>query len=154
MPENKLKKVSGQKTSRLDTPTLYNVQRDQNPPAQFMLDWKAEAGYRGLTENDDIHLRMYALSQSQDVALADGDPPQNKPGNPKKLGYVLMHRAAPDLNSTFVSVIEPYKQNPFIKSVKRLDDGKGTEVAIQVELADGTIGLYTLQFRFTKSRLI
>ncbi len=117
---------------------LYNVQRDQNPPAQFMLDWKAEAGYRGLTENDDIHLRMHALSPAQDVALADGDPPQNKPGNPTKLGYVLMHRAAPDLNSTFVSVFEPYQQNPFIKSVKRLDDGKGTDVTIQVELADGT----------------
>ncbi|MEI6750756.1 MAG: hypothetical protein WCM93_16490 [Bacteroidota bacterium] len=36
-------------------------------------------------------------------------------------------------------MIEPYKQNPFIKSVERLDDGKGTEVAIQVELADGTV---------------
>jgi len=118
---------------------LYNVRRDQNPPDQFMLDWKAEAGYRGITEMDDIHLRMYALSQSKDVVLADGDPPQNKPGNPKKLGYVLIHRADTDLNSTFVSVIEPYKQNPFIKSVKRLDDGKGTEVAIQVELVDGTV---------------
>lgn len=117
---------------------LYNVQRDQTPPAQFMLDWKAEAGYRGLTENDDIHLRMYALTPSQDVALADGDPPQNKPGNPKKLGYLLMHRSAPNLSSTFVSVFEPYKKSPFIKSVKRLDDGKGTEISLQVELADGT----------------
>ncbi len=117
---------------------LYNVQRDQNPPAQFMLDWKAEAGYRGVTEKDDIHLRMHALSPAQDVALADGDPPQNKAGNPLKLGYLLMHRAAPNLSSTFVSVFEPYKQNPFIKSVKRLDDGKGTDVTIQVELADGT----------------
>jgi len=128
---------------------LYNVQRDQNPPAQFMLDWKAQAGYRGLTESDDIHLRMYALTPSQDVALADGDPPQNKPGNPHKLGYVLIHRAATDLSSTFVSVLEPYKHTPFIKSVKRLDESSIThnsslithnsnEVTIQVELADGT----------------
>jgi oligo-alginate lyase len=118
---------------------LYNVRRDNNPPDQFMLDWKAEAGYRGLTEKDDVHLRMYALSKSNDIALADGDPPQNKPGNPKKLGYVLMHRAATDLNSTFVSVIEPYQNKPFIKSVKRLDDGKGKEVAIKVERVDGSI---------------
>ena len=118
---------------------LYNVRRDQNPPPQFMVDWKAEAGYRGLTEKDDVHLRLYALSQSQDVALADGDPPQNKPGNPVKLGYLLIHRAASDLNSTFVSVIEPYQTNPFIKSVKQFDNGKGTEVAIQVEMVNGSI---------------
>lgn len=117
---------------------LYNVSRDKKPPKQFMLDWKAEEGYRGIVSNDDIHLRMYALTQSHDVALADGDPPQNKPGNPKKLGYVLMHRAAPELNSTFVSVLEPYKKNPFIKSVNRLDIGKDTEVVIIIEMTDGS----------------
>lgn len=118
---------------------LYNVRRDMNPPKQFMLDWKAQAGYRGLTEKDDIHLRLHALNESKDIALADGDPPQNKPGNPQKLGYLLAHRAAPDLSSTFVSVLEPYEQNPFIKSVKRLDNGQGTEIAIQVEHTDGSI---------------
>ncbi len=118
---------------------LYNVKRDQDPPVQFMLDWKAEAGYRGLTEKDDIHLRMHSLSQSQDVALAEGDPPQNKPGNPRKLGYVLMHRYGTDLNSTFVNVIEPYKKFPFIKSIRRLDKVNGPEIAIQIELKDGTI---------------
>ncbi|HEY8659833.1 MAG TPA: heparinase II/III family protein [Hanamia sp.] len=118
---------------------LYNVRKDENPPGQFMLDWKAETGYRGLTEKDDVHLRMYALSQSQDVALADGDPPQNKPGNPKSLGYVLIHRAGTDLNSTFVSVFEPYRNKPFIKSVMRMDDGTGAQVAIKVEKIDGHI---------------
>ncbi len=116
---------------------LYNVKKDLNPPTQFMLDWKAEAGYRGLKENDNIHLRMYSLSQSDDIALADGDPPQNKPGNPKKLGYVLMHRKGTDLNSTFVSVIEPYRNQPFIKSVKRIDNGRGNEVALEIEHVNG-----------------
>jgi hypothetical protein len=118
---------------------LYNVKRDDTPPRQFMLDWKTEAGYHNVGPNDDIHLRMYALSQSNDIALADGDPPQNKAGNPKTLNYVLMHRAAPNLSSTFVAVIEPYRKSPFIKSVKRLDDGKGDEVYIQVEHVDGSI---------------
>lgn len=118
---------------------LYNVQRDLNPAKQFMLDWKAEAGYRGLTEKDDVHLRMYALSQSQDVALADGDPPQNKEGNPKTLGFVLMHCTGNELNSTFVNVLEPYQKNPFIRSVKRLDDGKGRQVALEVEHTDGKV---------------
>ncbi len=118
---------------------FYNVRKDMSPPSQFMLDWKAEAGYRGLTEKDNVHLRMYALSQSDDIALADGDPPQNKPGNPKQLGYVLMHRKGSDLQSAFVSVIEPYKQQPFIKSVKRIDNGKSSEIAIQVEHINGNV---------------
>lgn len=118
---------------------LYHVKRDAAPPKQFVLDWKAEAGYHNVGLKDDMHLRMHALSQSDDVALADGDPPQNKAGNPKTLNYVLMHRTAPDLNSTFVTVIEPYRKIPFIKSVKRLDKGKGDEVYIQVEHVDGSI---------------
>ncbi|MBE9665498.1 heparinase II/III family protein [Mucilaginibacter boryungensis] len=118
---------------------LYNVKRDPHPPAQFILDWKANAGYRGLTAQDDVHLRMYALNQCNDVALADGDPPQNKAGNPENLGFVLMHRSGNELNSTFVSVIEPYEHSPFIKSVKRLDDGKGSDISIQVEKTDGSM---------------
>ncbi len=118
---------------------FYNVRKDIRPPAQFMMDWKAETGYRGLTEKENVHLRMYSLNQSDDIALADGDPPQNKPGNPRKLGYVLMHRKGTDLNSTFVSVIEPYKHQPFIRSVKRIDDGNNQEIALQIEHMNGNI---------------
>jgi hypothetical protein len=53
---------------------LYNVKKDEQPPANFMVDWKAEEGYRGITSEDNIHLRMYAMTASDDVALADGDP--------------------------------------------------------------------------------
>jgi hypothetical protein len=118
---------------------LYNVKKDEHPPANFMVDWKAEAGYRGIMDKDNIHLRMYAMTPSNDVALADGDPPQNKPGNPKTLGYVLMHRTGTDLNSTFVSVFEPYRVKPFIKSVQRLDNGKEDQVVIKVEKINGDI---------------
>jgi len=118
---------------------FYNVQRDQSPPPAFIIDWKTETGYRGTTADDNLHLRMHALSKVNDVALADGDPPQNKPGNPKKLGYVLMHRKGEDLNSTFISVFEPYKQNPFIKSVKRIDNGDESQIALLIEHTNGSI---------------
>jgi hypothetical protein len=118
---------------------LYNVRKDERPPANFMVDWKVEEGYRGVKDKDDIHLRMYAMTPSNDVALADGDPPQNKPGNPKTLGYVLMHRTGSDLNSTFVSVFEPYRVKPFIKSVQRLDNGNEDQVVIKVEKINGDI---------------
>ena len=118
---------------------FYNVKKDLNPPANSMLDWKVETGYRGLKAGENIHLRMYSLTQSNDIALADGDPPQNKPGNPKKLGYVLMHRKGENLNSTFISVFEPYKENPFIKSVKRIDNGDESQIALKIELSNGSI---------------
>lgn len=118
---------------------LYNVRKDSMPAEQFTVDWQVDPGYRNVKATDDIHLKMHALSPSHDVALADGDPPQNKPGNPEKLGYVLIHRAAENLSSNFVSVIEPYKKKSFLKSVKRLDDGKGREVVIQAELENGEV---------------
>lgn len=116
---------------------LYNVRRDSLPPSNFVLDWNAEEGYRGLS--GDVHLRMHVLNQYDDVALADGDPPQNKPGNPKRLGYALLHRAGEDLKSTFVSVIEPYRGKPGIRSVQRMDDGQGNHVALRIEREDGGI---------------
>ncbi|MDR6783929.1 enamine deaminase RidA (YjgF/YER057c/UK114 family) [Pedobacter africanus] len=118
---------------------LYNVQRDNQPPGQFMIDWKVDPSYRGMKAGEDTHLRMHALSAVQDVTLADGDPPQNKPGNPKTLGYVLMHRQGENLNSNFVSVLEPYQHNPFLKSLKRLDDGKDNKVALKIELLNGEV---------------
>ncbi|SKB30585.1 heparinase II/III domain-containing protein [Daejeonella lutea] len=116
---------------------FYNVKKDLNPAGQFMIDWKAEPGYRTIKAEDNVHLRMYSLTQSKDVALADGDPPQNKPGNPKKLGYVLMHTEGDKLKSNFVSVIEPYKHKPFIKSVKRLATSSEDQIALQIEHTNG-----------------
>ena len=116
---------------------LYNVERDLAPPAMFSLDWKAAPGYRGL--NEEIHLRLHALGQYDDVALADGDPPQNKPGNPQRLRYALLHRSGSDLTSTFVSVIEPNREKPFIRSVKRLNNAGDGYVALKIERVDGLI---------------
>lgn len=118
---------------------LYNVKKDGAPPAAFVVDWKAAEGYRGITDKDDIHLRMHAMTSCNDVALADGDPPQNKPGNPKTLNYMLMHRSGTDLNSTFVSVLEPYRGKPFIKSVQRIDNSDEETIIIKVEKTDGRI---------------
>lgn len=112
------------------------MKRDASPSAQAVIDFKVADGYRGITAADDIHLRMYALTKVDDVALADGDPPQNKPGNPKTLPYVLMHRAGKNLNSTFVSVFEPYKKQSFIKSVTNISENDST-VAVKIELMDG-----------------
>src|SRR5690606_34990757 len=64
------------------------------------------------------------------------DPRQNKPGNPKQLGYALLHRNGPDLSSIFVSVIEPYQKQPFIKAVTRMDNGDNQAVVLKIEHID------------------
>ncbi len=118
----------------------YHVRRDARPPVAFTLDWKAQAGYRGLAAADDVHLRFHSLTALNDVALADADPPQNKSGNPRRLGYALLHRRGPPgLASMFVSVIEPYRATPFITAVTRLEAGADDQVVLRLQLADGTL---------------
>lgn len=121
---------------------LYQVARDAAPPAQWLADWQVPEGYRGAKAADDLHLACHHLTACDEVALAYGDPPQNKPGNPRNLRYLLARRTGPaGLASTFVSLLEPYRTEPLIASVQRLDTGPDAEgfdsVAARVQLADG-----------------
>jgi hypothetical protein len=81
------------------------------------------------------------LSEVDDAAIAHGDPPRNKPGNPRRLRYVLAHRARP--RSLFVSVVEPYGDRRHLKRVERIDLGLGPEdltaAAVRVETVDGRV---------------
>jgi oligo-alginate lyase len=40
---------------------------------------------------------------------------------------------------SFVSVFEPYKEKPFIKSVKRIDNGDELQIALEIEHINGSI---------------
>ena len=90
---------------------------------------------------DDIHLRYHSLSQLDDVAVGDMQPPQNKAGNPEWLRYVLARRTGQDLTSTFAGVVEPYTAQPNITAVERLvlenAPAECQAVAVKVTLADG-----------------
>ena len=68
----------------------------------------------------DVHLRLTMLGSVNDVALADGVPPQNKVGNPKDLRYLIAHRSGTSMDSLFTSIIEPYKGESFINSITPL----------------------------------
>jgi hypothetical protein len=128
---------------------LKNVERQSQPPENFVLDWKAETGYRGVTEKDDLHLRIHVAGGSRltDIALADGVAPQNKEGNPEKIRYALLHRKAEAtghgkgaLATQFVSVMEPWKARPFIRQVSRFAMGDASTsdvVGLKVDFANG-----------------
>ncbi|MCK5802983.1 MAG: heparinase II/III family protein [Lentisphaeria bacterium] len=120
---------------------LAEVERDSAPSATWWIDWQVQAGYRGARKEDNTHLRLWDVSGVDDVALANGEPPQNKAGNPRWTRYCLTHRKGNDLTTTFVSVIEPYQGAPTITSVERLQipgmPVHGGPVALRIRLADG-----------------
>jgi len=124
---------------------LKNVERDDAPAAQFSVDYDIEDPRR-LNPEDDIHLRLTMLGGVDDIALADGVPPRNKPGNPASLKYVIAHNGGENISSLFTSVIEPYKEQRFVRSIAAVPVAEGgvpvpegsLEVrAVKVELANG-----------------
>ena len=121
---------------------LGNVERDDNPPKGFTVDWKGQVGWRGIAEGDNIHVRYHSLSELDDIALADGEPPQNKAGNPRWLRYLLARRHGDNLRSVFTGIIEPYTDTPAIREARRLavsgENGDNMAVAVRVTLEDGT----------------
>ncbi|WP_216853791.1 heparinase II/III domain-containing protein [Phytoactinopolyspora halotolerans] len=123
---------------------LGNVERDEAPPSAFSVDWSVVDTY-DVGAPEDLHLRMHALHDADDVALADGVPPRNKPGNPESLRYVISHRhSEEELVSQFISVLEPYVGTASIAAVERVEvtaiDGAVADhevAAVKVDLADG-----------------
>jgi len=100
---------------------LKNVSRAANPEKGFRVDWDIADTWKTFTNpDDDVHLSLTMLTDVDELALADGIPPQNKPGNPKSLRYMLAKRSGKDLDSNFVSVIEPYVSEHTVKSVEEV----------------------------------
>lgn len=112
---------------------LYDVRRDASPRRSCAVTWTVKDTWKVLDEPKDIRLRINLLSPPGEVVLAHGDPPQNKPGNPRRLTYIVCPNECPD--STFVSVIEPYSGDRSIRSIERED--RGDTVIVTVRLASG-----------------
>lgn len=123
---------------------LKNVERDLAPGKAFSVDWQIADTWGALPQEEDIRLRLTMLGDFDEVALADGIPPQTQPGNPLSLRYLIAHRHGRNLNSLFASVIEPYNGQRSLTSVESASVyANGVEVndteakAIKVTLMDG-----------------
>ncbi len=121
---------------------LFDVARSgAKVDGQYTVDWKIEDLRGRIAAGKEPHLRVHALTPCDEVALASGQPPQNKSGNPKSLRYLIQSRLGTDVNSQFVSVIEPYEKTPFIKSVRRLkvehSADEDSVAAVAIDLVDG-----------------
>ncbi len=122
---------------------LYDVQRDKQPPPVFTLDYKAEDRRKRILPDTEPHLRLTCLTPCAEAALAHGDPPQNKAGNPRNLAYAVLTREGAALESLFVTVLEPYDTKPFIaasRALRILSGPKDQMVgAVEITLADGRV---------------
>ncbi|CAG7620444.1 hypothetical protein PAESOLCIP111_02274 [Paenibacillus solanacearum] len=124
---------------------LKNVQRDSAPSERFSVDYDVTDTWHVLPKEENIHMRLTMLGQVDEVALADGVPPQNKPGNPASVKYVVAHRSGSDLSSAFTSVLEPYKDARYITAIDKasvMPEGTVTSSvydvqAVKVQLASG-----------------
>ncbi len=120
---------------------LYDVARVASPAPGWSVTYRLKDTWGTKVGDGEVHVRYTMLSEVDDAAIAHGDPPRNKPGNPRRLRYVLAHRARP--RSLFVSVVEPYGDRRHLKRAERIDLGLGPEdltaAAVRVETADGRL---------------
>jgi hypothetical protein len=121
---------------------LYDVHRSQGPVANcWTADWKAEDRRQRIAAGSEPHLRIHGLTPCDELAMASGDPPKNKEGNPARLRYVIQSRLGSQVASQFVTVLEPYERQPFIRRVRALKTDRPGDAdapaAVAVELANG-----------------
>ncbi|MFH1008452.1 MAG: heparinase II/III family protein [Candidatus Latescibacterota bacterium] len=150
---------------------LYNVQRCAAPEEQFSVDWHAQDTWRVLKGSDvrdpdtdtpspttDVHLRWTMLDPPGEVALCHGDPPRNKPGNPRRLQYAMVKSTGTPASTGFLSVIEPYRRKAMIRSIEEVsvepNDEPGTQLkarALKITLTAGRVDY--LMFSLDPDRL-
>lgn len=116
---------------------LDDVAQDKHPGAQFSINWDVQDTW-GAIEGDDVSLRLTTMGEFDNVALANGRPPR-QPGAPSDLRYVLARRRGSDLDSTFTSVIEPYRGERAVESITEVPahSGDGPARAVEISLANG-----------------
>ena len=123
---------------------LRGVSRQAAPTPGWWVDWDLRDTWGAKIGDAPVHVRYHGLSPVDDVALAWGEPPDNKPGNPEQLRYVLQHNAGAARRSLFAGVVEPYSgTRPNLAHVERLDLGQAEgdlgAAAVRVEAADGRV---------------
>ncbi|GIP32497.1 heparinase II/III family protein [Paenibacillus sp. J2TS4] len=127
---------------------LKDVDRAQNPQQPFSIDWNVKDTWNiyggGAGADTDVHLRLTMMTSLDEAALANGLPPDNKPGNPKEIRYFIGHRTGADLDSLFTSVIEPYKGSRFVQAIEKAvvrqgenEADENTVQAVKVTLDNG-----------------
>lgn len=105
---------------------LSDVRRSK-ADAEWSVDW--------LLKDKKLGLRMTMPAGSAKEAIVTDGVPEAAPGNPEKMEYVLARNDTG--SSTFVSVIEPYKDKPSVQRVTALKPDSGSREDLAAVKVDG-----------------
>ncbi|MBT5611142.1 MAG: hypothetical protein HOJ57_34705 [Lentisphaerae bacterium] len=104
-------------------------------------EWQLENFQKVSPFGDDVRLRFTLLNPLCEVALAKSRPPQNIPGNPEDIHYLLARkRTSADEEFVYTSVIEPHlcdrRSVAALRTLETANAG-GVASAVEVKLRDG-----------------
>jgi len=109
--------------------------------------WSRIDDYRGRPKgkpliHDDLFMRLWMLDRPGSEVIAGVAPAQRYLRNNdfgRTMKVLCVRRAAAERVDNFVGVIEPYRDEPFIRDVRRLDPGTDDEytVALAVDTTHG-----------------
>ncbi len=107
---------------------IKNVDRDNSPADKVELDFEITDFKKTSSNPKGLGLHMTVLNGSNmkdgvssEISIADGFPP-NKASNKQidKLKYVLIKNSGENLDTTFTTVFEPYRNTRYIESVDEM----------------------------------
>ncbi|MFC7230648.1 hypothetical protein ACFQMM_03235 [Saliphagus sp. GCM10025308] len=128
---------------------LTNVERDTDPGSSVAVDWDVEDYWNHRDDDaDGVHLRLTSFGDFDEVALANGHPP-DRSGNPDFLRYALLRRQGSDLESDFVSTVEHYEGERAVENVEKVVVEGGQGHAVKVELTNGRTDYVVCSFEET-----
>ena len=114
---------------------LEQVRRCSDPAQGFTIDWKCIDNWHAWEKPRDVHLKLHMLSKVEEAALCIGKPPQTKPENPRAMTYLIAKTTGE--NSRFVSVIEPYENQSFLRKATYIPLADGKAQLVRVEHSSG-----------------
>jgi oligo-alginate lyase len=119
---------------------MRNFQADMHPEPAWAVDWKIDDKYGYVKPPRDLHLRYTDLTCGAEAYTAESWTVANATSTTEYwIPTVIAHRHADsgDLESTFVSLLDPYEGKPQLGRITRLDREGDAEVRVEVELAGG-----------------
>ena len=132
---------------------MRNFRSDPRPRPGWSVDWKADDLHNLLPPGSEVHLRYTDLTSAAQASICEAWVVKGGYSSSGEMWIprVMVRRqaeAAP-LQSTFVSVIEPYEKKSNIQSIRRLplEDPEGNAypdacAAVEVRLRDGRRDLF------------
>jgi chitodextrinase len=128
---------------------LKNVHKDTATASKFAVTWDIDETFRKALFDEivakkgsapDMKMRLTMLTPTNDVSLAQGDPPYLS-GNPAGQWYMLAHRNGSNLESLFSSIIEPYASTRYVSSIDEavMSPANADAKALKVTLASGRV---------------